>query len=150
MPIRPENRDRYPPPREWKAIRAAILERAGDCCEFCGKPHLQYVVAGPEGQWLDEYGGADAWIDERGRPCPPPPAGVRRSVRVILTIAHLDHTPENNADDNLRALCQRCHNRHDAPHRAETRARTRAAEAREAGLLDLPLDGGGVKGGDDA
>lgn len=34
---------------------------------------------------------------------------------VVLTTAHLDHTPENCADDNLAALCQRCHNRYDAP-----------------------------------
>mgnify|MGYP001397670851 CR=1 FL=1 len=29
--------------------------------------------------------------------------------RVVLTVAHLDHDTRNNADDNLRALCQRCH-----------------------------------------
>lgn len=38
--------------------------------------------------------------------------------RVILTVAHLDHTPENCADENLLALCQRCHNQHDAKTRA--------------------------------
>ena len=43
-------------------------------------------------------------------------------VKVVLTIAHLDHTPENCAPENLRALCQACHNRYDAKHRAETRA----------------------------
>ena len=36
-------------------------------------------------------------------------------------IAHLDHTPENCSDDNLKALCQRCHNRYDAEHRKQTR-----------------------------
>lgn len=45
--------------------------------------------------------------------------------RVVLTIAHLDHTPENCAPENLRALCQKCHNEYDAAHRAETRRRTR-------------------------
>ena len=34
MPIRPENKARYP--RDWKQIRAAILERAGHRCEQCG------------------------------------------------------------------------------------------------------------------
>src|SRR3990172_9511776 len=33
--------------------------------------------------------------------------------KVILTVAHLDHTPENCDDDNLKALCQRCHLRYD-------------------------------------
>jgi 5-methylcytosine-specific restriction endonuclease McrA len=37
---------------------------------------------------------------------------------VVLTVAHLDRTPEDNSDDNLAALCQRCHNRYDAPMRA--------------------------------
>jgi len=41
--------------------------------------------------------------------------------KVILTTAHLDHCPENCAEDNLAAYCQKCHNAHDAPHRAQTR-----------------------------
>lgn len=93
MPIRPENKERYP--KNWKDIRASILERANNKCEFCGI--------------------ANYTIRENGS-------------RVVLTIAHLDHTPENNDPSNLRALCQKCHNTYDAPHRAETRARTRAAQ----------------------
>jgi 5-methylcytosine-specific restriction endonuclease McrA len=41
--------------------------------------------------------------------------------KVILTIAHLDHTPEHCATENLKALCQKCHNTYDARHRTETR-----------------------------
>ena len=41
--------------------------------------------------------------------------------KVVLTIAHLDHTPENNSMENLKALCQRCHNTYDSAHRAENR-----------------------------
>ena len=44
-----------------------------------------------------------------------------KTVKVVLTIAHLDHTPEHCEPENLRALCQACHNRYDAKHRAETR-----------------------------
>jgi 5-methylcytosine-specific restriction endonuclease McrA len=43
--------------------------------------------------------------------------------RVVLTIAHLDHTPENCAGENLKALCQKCHNKYDAKHRAQTKKR---------------------------
>jgi hypothetical protein len=43
--------------------------------------------------------------------------------RIVLAIAHLDHTPENCARENLRALCQRRHNKYDAKHRAQTRKR---------------------------
>jgi 5-methylcytosine-specific restriction endonuclease McrA len=46
---------------------------------------------------------------------------LESGARVILTIAHLDHTPENCAPENLKALCQKCHNRYDAKHRSETR-----------------------------
>jgi len=54
----------------------------------------------------------------------------RYPVKVVLTDAHLDHTPENCARDNLAALCQRCHNRYDAPmRRAGIVARRRAKMA---------------------
>lgn len=91
MPIRPENKSRYP--KDWKQIRARILERAGNCCEFCGVPN--YSIR-PNG------------------------------TKVVLTIAHLDHTPENCDPDNLRALCQKCHLTYDAKHHAQTASHTRA------------------------
>ena len=46
-------------------------------------------------------------------------------AKVVLTIAHLDHTPENCSLDNLRALCQKCYNTYDAKHRAETRKKSK-------------------------
>jgi hypothetical protein len=49
-------------------------------------------------------------------------------TKVVLTVAHLDHTPENCADENLKAMCQGCHLAYDADHHAETAAATRAAE----------------------
>ncbi|NJM13727.1 MAG: hypothetical protein HC889_19405 [Synechococcaceae cyanobacterium SM1_2_3] len=41
MPMKPENRARYP--RNWKQIRAAILERAGQRCHLAydAKHHQQ-------------------------------------------------------------------------------------------------------------
>lgn len=48
--------------------------------------------------------------------------------KVVLTIAHLDHTPEHCEYSNLRALCQKCHNNYDKEHRAETRRKTREAK----------------------
>ena len=91
MPIKPENKKLYP--KNWKKIREKILERAGDRCEFCG------------------VGNHTFRYNER----------TGRLARIVLTIAHLDHTPEHCDPDNLRALCQRCHNRYDAEHRKETR-----------------------------
>lgn len=41
-------------------------------------------------------------------------------VKIVLTIAHLDHDEENNevSDDRLQALCQRCHLKYDATEKA--------------------------------
>ena len=55
---------------------------------------------------------------------------------VVLTIAHLDQDPTNNSAQNLRALCQLCHNRHDAPMRA-----LHAAETRRRKMNNLELFG---------
>jgi hypothetical protein len=41
--------------------------------------------------------------------------------KVVLTVAHLDHCPENCEDKNLKAMCQKCHNNYDKEHRKETR-----------------------------
>lgn len=39
----------------------------------------------------------------------------------MLTVAHLDHTPENCEKNNLMALCSVCHLRYDAAHRKQKR-----------------------------
>ena len=38
-----------------------------------------------------------------------------------LTVAHLDHTPENCKPENLCAMCAPCHLKYDAEQHAETR-----------------------------
>jgi 5-methylcytosine-specific restriction endonuclease McrA len=48
---------------------------------------------------------------------------MRGDKKIVLTIAHLDHTPENCVRENLQALCQKCHNGYDAKHRTQTRKR---------------------------
>ena len=74
MPIKPEHRDRYP--KDWAVIRAEILRRAGQRCE-----------------------GSPAYPDCR---VPNHTAHPVTGSPVVLTIAHLDHTPEHCAPDNLR------------------------------------------------
>lgn len=44
--------------------------------------------------------------------------------KVILTVAHLNHTPEDCNPENLRALCQRCHLNYDKEHHSEQRKLT--------------------------
>ncbi len=68
-------------------------------------------------------------------------ATTRSGGRVVLTVAHLNHHPQDNRPENLRALCQACHLSYDArvhaEHAAATRARKRADAARTAGQLAL-------------
>jgi hypothetical protein len=51
-----------------------------------------------------------------------------------LTVAHLNHTPEDCRDENLKAMCPRCHNRYDSAHRQGNARKTREAKA---GAIDL-------------
>jgi len=61
--------------------------------------------------------------------------------RVVLTTAHLNHTPEDCRDENLRAMCQGCHLHYDRAHHAETAARTRRQAQADAGQQTLDLSG---------
>ena len=112
MPIRPENRARYP--RDWSQISQRIrFERAGRRCECrgeCGQPH----ISGADDRCGARHGEAHPFTNSM----------------VVLTVAHLDHQPENCDDSNLKAMCQRCHNRYDAPKRRQgiqERARAKCA-----------------------
>ena len=129
MPIKPENKDRYP--KDWKQIRARILERAGNCCEWCHVPNKARIArgqGGDDGLYMTET--ADIYCANTGHHYGQTHMSNfdwARWINIVLTIAHLDHTPENCADDNLRALCQRCHLKHDREHHTETAKATRRA-----------------------
>lgn len=113
MPIRAENRWLYP--IDWTQLSAAIrFDRAGGCCERCGRPHLQRVPHLGDGRWWD--GKRRCWRSAEGRRIAAlrVPLAKVRMTRVVLACAHLDHDPGNNAPANLAALCQRCHMLHDA------------------------------------
>lgn len=72
MPIKPENKNRYP--KDWKEISKHIrFNRANNKCEFCGAENYQ-------------------------------PHPITKS-KVVLTVAHLNHIPEDCSYDNLKALC---------------------------------------------
>lgn len=46
--------------------------------------------------------------------------------RNTLTVAHMNHTPQDISPENLKALCAPCHLRYDANHHAETRRKKRS------------------------
>ena len=138
MPIKPENKARYP--KDWKQIRERILERAVHCCEKCKAPNRERIARG-KGDDADTYMLSSAYVycADTGTllgQCRHSDYEVDRMVDVVLTIAHLDHTPENCDDDNLRAWCQRCHLRYDAEHHKRNAQATRRKALRTADLFD--------------
>ncbi|MGE0333186.1 MAG: hypothetical protein AB7P37_21105 [Ramlibacter sp.] len=62
--------------------------------------------------------------------------GHIKIIRIVLTVAHLDHTPEHCDDDNLRAWCQRHHLAYDQKHHLTTAYMSRR-EGRNT--MELPL-----------
>ena len=125
----PVNYSKYP--AHWKTvIRPRIMARARNCCEQCGLPNHATVLSKSRVLLCDPqpYKQAAANVGCYHEP------GERATV-IVLTIAHLDHDTANNADSNLRALCQRCHLAHDAKHHATNCRRTRDAKKGQLTLL---------------
>ena len=58
---------------------------------------------------------------------------------VVLSVAHLDHDPSNCADDNLRALCQRCHLNYDHDEHIFNAGITRRRKRAAAGQMEMNL-----------
>lgn len=130
MPIRPEDRHRYPP--TWPGLSLYIRrERAESRCECtgeCGGNHGGRCDAPDRTQIVRRKG--EPWIwrraeEGRGFVWLPP-------IRVVLTVAHLDRTPENCDPVNLRAFCQRCHLVYDGAEHGKRAAETRKRRARQA------------------
>lgn len=124
MPIRPENRDRYP--KGWPAISQRIrFERAGGRCECTGQCGIDH-----EDEALDLDISELAFAPEARCQAVHGEQHPVTHSKVILTVMHLNHDPEDCSEENLLAGCQRCHNRYDAPmRRAGIKARQRAAAA---------------------
>lgn len=123
MPISRENAARYP--KNWKAIRQRILARAGGRCECQGECGLHQPKPHPR-RCEERHGEPAKWAK-----------GI-----VVLTIAHLgDPSPEQCADDNLKAMCQRCHLRYDQPQHLENAAETRRRKKGNGELFEAEATG---------
>lgn len=162
MPILPENRARYP--KDWPEVSHAARERAKWRCQHPGCTATQYSVghwvrygAGPfewhplegntpattaqdkeffmagEGRRADgvfwTYGQARAFIDRWAW------SDYRPTV-IVLTVAHLNHQPEDCRPENLSAMCQRHHLAYDAEHHKRTAYATRRAARGTADLFE--------------
>jgi hypothetical protein len=115
MPIKAANKSKYP--KDWKAISNRIrFERAQGQCECQGECGLHKTTPGPR-RCTEKHGESAKWANGK----------------VILTVAHLNHTEEDCRDENLKAMCQRCHLRYDTKHHSANAAATR--EAKKGPLL---------------
>lgn len=132
MPIRKDLRPLYG--REWiKVTRPRILEREEHKCKWCKAPNYTRVARWPKtcpGWWFtidtgQAYNEAGELQPNRVRASESPDDVT--FVKIVLTVAHLNHTPGDDADENLAALCQRCHLKHDREQHKETRARRKDA-----------------------
>lgn len=128
MPISPDQKALYP--ANWREISQRIrFERAGGRCERCKAPHLWYR-AGQElinPVCIELY---KAGLEIEGK------LDAKKITRIVLTTAHLNHNPADSSDENLAALCQRCHLAHDRLHHITTIRKKREAAACQGRLFD--------------
>ena len=126
MPIRSERAALYP--KDWPEISQRIRARADNRCEFCGVAN--YALGGRRD---GKFHAALPLGDNGLRLIWPRPGtfahceGVDwplRIIKIVLTVAHLDHDETSADEANLRALCQKCHLTYDAKHHARNAAAT--------------------------
>ncbi|MEY2864541.1 MAG: hypothetical protein RLY58_2248 [Pseudomonadota bacterium] len=138
MPIKPENRIRYP--KDWKAISYAARVRAAHQCEWCHVPNYAVGYRNNAGEFIAYQ--RHSLIHASHSQAKPlavqltASTGVKHVV-IVLTTAHLDHTPENCDPSNLRALCQQCHLLYDADHHKRNAAITLINKRNGGAFLDL-------------
>lgn len=129
---------KYPP--NWKTeIRPAILERANNCCEYCLVPNYKYIIRGTYNDvevYQDDDG--NIWDASTSRHIGSDYVGevhpTNTFIKIVLTVAHLDHDTNNNDYKNLKALCQRCHLNYDKEHHAKN---SRQTLKRKKGLMEI-------------
>ncbi|MFG6100548.1 hypothetical protein SPB21_35245 [Leptothoe sp. ISB3NOV94-8A] len=103
--------DRRLYPDHWDELALAIKTEANWCCTECGRPCRRpgetreaaifrlTLTEHPTVAELWEPSGTDAVVSKLGR--------------FTLTVAHLDHQPQNCDRNNLKALCAPCHGSYD-------------------------------------
>ena len=97
-------------PKDWRAISLAIRKRSGGRCECEGECGLHRTTPGPR-RCVERNGEPAKWA----------------KGKVVLTVAHLNHTPMDCRDENLKAMCNRCHLRYDVEHHKQSRRTSRLA-----------------------
>lgn len=105
-------------PKNWKELRAVVLKRANNKCEFCGVENYATGVREEDGTFRKIEGMELEAADLDGE----------RVIQIVLTVAHLDHDEENHDVKlgRLAALCQRCHLLYDINEKKRRRKNKKA------------------------
>lgn len=119
-------------PSNWKTeIRPAILARADNRCEECKVKNYSVGFWSKEGVFYTsedilttlEDTGRDLFDNELSHI-----PEDKKPVKVVLTISHTNHDITDNRYENLKALCQFHHLKHDAGHHKQTRRKNRGLQ----------------------
>jgi hypothetical protein len=115
MPMNKKHYSKY-----WQWISQEIRNAAGQRCELCFAPNGEWVVRARDGvhPWRPVITTDD---DET-------------SIKIVLTVHHVDGNKNNNTRHNLLALCQRCHLRLDLGKHIKNR-KSRRTQERVAGSV---------------
>ena len=104
----PMDRSLYPD--NWDELALAIKTEANWCCTECGRPCRQ------PGESFDAFL-KRCWTPSLELRFPTYEVvygqKVSKAGRFTLTVAHLDHEPQNCDRTNLKALCAPCHGTYD-------------------------------------
>ncbi|WP_428663434.1 hypothetical protein [Runella sp.] len=128
-------------PENWfTELRPAVLTRANNACECCKVKNYAVV------RWDEDREAYYEYDDEETPDCFSVALKLRIHLKashfyadwlvIVLTIAHLDHDIKNNDLANLKALCQRCHLKHD---RFDNARRKKFGKHYEVGQLKINL-----------
>jgi len=115
MPISKENKLKYP--KNWKQISLNVRAKADNRCEFCDIKNHAIGYRTKKGEFIELEPSHQADIDVQ--------ENNLKLIKIVLTVAHLDHNPENNEAENLKALCQKCHLNYDKKQHLKTRQKNK-------------------------
>jgi hypothetical protein len=131
----PMDKKRYP--KNWNQIATKVKKKANWCCEKCHRPcrkpkenRFDFEDRIESTPWSDDLYECE-YDEELG--------SILRSklTRFTLTVAHLNHIPEDCRPENLKALCSVCHCRYDAVHHVKSRKKNCYAKREAVGQLTI-------------
>lgn len=105
----------------WPLLRVQALEKANYECEGCGVKQYATVLEKSRVQLCDP----PSSIDSDSKPCREARNNAsfyhepeERAIVAVLSVIRLNGLEFDTRPENLRCLCQRCHNQHTAERRS--------------------------------